>query len=48
MKQEKKTKKQAERSSKPEKITGAQSLARMKNFSERKEQIIAFIRKSKN
>jgi hypothetical protein len=47
MKQEKK-KKPAKTSSKPEKITGEEALSRMKNFSERKEQIIAYIRESKN
>lgn len=47
MKQDKK-KKDAKKSSKPEKITGAQALARMKDFSKRKEQIIAVIRESKN
>lgn len=47
MKQEKK-KKDAKNPSKPEKITGAQSLSRMKGFSKRKEQIIAAIRESKN
>ena len=47
MKQEKKQK-NAKNSSKPEKITSAQSLSRMKDFSKRKEQIIAVIRESKN
>lgn len=35
-------------SSKPEKISAEESLKRMKNFSERKEKIIANIRESKN
>lgn len=47
MKSEKK-KKNAKTSSKPEKISAEESLARMKKFSERKEQIIAFIRESQN
>jgi hypothetical protein len=47
MKREK-SKKQSKDSSKPEKITGEEALSRMKKFSERKEQIIAFIRESKN
>jgi hypothetical protein len=48
MKPEKKQKKQAKTSSKPEKITGAEALARMKDFTRRKERIIADIRESKN
>ena len=52
MKREKKEKeekrKSAKTSSKPEKITGEESLSRMKNFTERKEKIIASIIKSKN
>jgi hypothetical protein len=40
--------KQKKKSSKPEKISAEVSLRRMKNFSERKEKIIAFIRESKN
>jgi len=47
MKQEKK-KKDAKTSSKPEKITSEEALSRMKDFSRRKEQIIADIRESKN
>lgn len=47
MKQEK-PKKKAKASSKPEKITGVEALKKMKEFSERKEKIIANIRKSKN
>ena len=47
MKREKQ-KKQAKTSSKPEKITGQEALSRMKDFSRRKEQIIADIRESKN
>jgi hypothetical protein len=46
MKREK-TKKQA-KDSKPEKITGAEALSKMKDFTKRKEKIIAFIRESKN
>ncbi|HEY8560976.1 MAG TPA: hypothetical protein VIL74_11445 [Pyrinomonadaceae bacterium] len=45
-KEEKKT--ETKTSSKPEKITGAEALSKMKDFSKRKEQIIAFIRASKN
>jgi hypothetical protein len=45
---EKKTKKQSKASSKPEKITGEEALSRMKDFSQRKEQIIATIIESKN
>jgi len=45
---EKKTKKETKTSSRPEKITGAEALSRMKDFTKRKEQIIAFIIKSKN
>lgn len=48
MKPEKKPKKEAKNSSKPEKITGEEALTRMKDFSKRKEQIIAAIRKSQN
>jgi hypothetical protein len=47
MKREK-SKKQAKTSSKPEKITGEEALSRMKDFSQRKEQIIAAIIESKN
>ncbi len=47
MKREK-SKKQAKDSSKPEKITGEEALSRMKDFSQRKEKIIADIRQSKN
>jgi hypothetical protein len=43
-----KTKKEMKTSSKPEKITGAEALQRMKDFPRRKEQIIANIRASKN
>ncbi len=45
MKQEKR-KKEAKTSSKPEKISAGEALTRMKNFSERKEKMIAFIIKS--
>lgn len=41
------TKKQ-KTSSKPEKITAAESLRRVKSFAERKEKIIAFIIESEN
>jgi hypothetical protein len=47
MKREK-TEKKAKTSSKPEKITGEEALAKMKDFTKRKEKIIAFIRESKN
>jgi hypothetical protein len=47
VKQEK-PEKNAKTSSKPEKITGEEALSRMKNFTKRKEKIIAFIRASKN
>jgi hypothetical protein len=47
MKREK-SKKQSKASSKPEKITGEEALLRIKNFSKRKEQIIAAIIESKN
>jgi hypothetical protein len=47
VKQEKPQKK-AKTSSKPEKITGEEALSRMKDFTRRKEKIIAAIRKSKN
>jgi len=47
MKREKKQK-NPDKSPKPEKITGEEALSRMKNFSRRKEQIIAFIIKSEN
>ena len=47
MKQEKQAKKE-KTSSKPEKITAAESLRRVKSFTERKEKIIAFIIKSEN
>jgi hypothetical protein len=47
MKREK-TKKQAKASSRPEKITGEEALSRMKDFTRRKEKIIADIRASKN
>lgn len=40
--------KKTKKSDKPEKITAEESLARMKNFAERKEKTIAFISASKN
>jgi hypothetical protein len=43
---EKKTKRLA--LSKPEKVTAAEALTRMKNFTRRKEKMIAFIIESKN
>lgn len=45
---QKKPKKAEKNSSKPEKITAEESLARVKKFAERKEKIIAFIIESKN
>jgi hypothetical protein len=48
MKEEKKPKKEVKTSSRPEKVTGEEALARMKDFSKRKEQIIAAIIESKN
>jgi hypothetical protein len=47
MKQDK-TGKNAKKSSKPEKISADESLARMKDFTKRKEKMIAFIIASKN
>jgi hypothetical protein len=47
MKREKQ-KKDTKTSSKPEKITAEEALKRMKNFTERKEKMIAFIIKSEN
>ncbi|HEY0658155.1 MAG TPA: hypothetical protein VGD05_06760 [Pyrinomonadaceae bacterium] len=45
----KQTKKKTDKdSSKPEKITAAEALEKMKKFAERKEKIIASIIKSKN
>jgi hypothetical protein len=44
----KKQKKAVKDSSKPEKISAEESLKRMKNFSERKEKMVADIRESKN
>lgn len=46
MKQDKK--KQAKTSSKPEKLGAQGALSKMKDFTKRKEQIIADIRASKN
>jgi hypothetical protein len=43
-----KQKKKAKTSSKPEKISAEEALTRMKNFSKRKEKMIAFIIKSEN
>ena len=43
-----KTKNKAKTSSKPEKITGEEALSRMKDFTKRKEQIVADIRARKN
>jgi hypothetical protein len=43
-----KSKKKLKTSSQPEKITAEESLKRMKNFTERKEKIIAAIIQSKN
>jgi hypothetical protein len=40
--------KQKKKSSEPEKISAEESLTKMKNFSERKEKIIANICESKN
>ena len=47
MKREK-SKKQSKASSKPEKIGAREALTRMKDFTRRKEQIIADIRARKN
>jgi hypothetical protein len=47
MKREK-TKKQSKTSSEPEKITAEEALSKMKDFTRRKEQIIADIRARKN
>jgi hypothetical protein len=47
MKQEEQ-KKKTKNSSKPEKISAGEALTRMKNFSERKEKMIAFIIESEN
>lgn len=47
MKREKQNK-EAKNSSKPEKITAEEALKRVKNFTERKEKMIAFIIKSAN
>ena len=43
-----KQKKEAKTSSKPEKISAEEALKRMKDFSKRKEKMIAFIIKSEN
>jgi hypothetical protein len=43
-----KQKKSAEKSSEPVKITAEEALKKMKNFSERKEKIVASIIESKN
>ena len=47
MKHEKR-KREAKTSTMPEKISAEQALTRMKNFSKRKEKMIAFIIESKN